>query len=259
MSLTESFEFSLRSIFSQFDLVAWLWAVVVFLLSFVVAGLFWGMCWNRKWAYVGHWPSLAWSAISALCLATVVLEYRGATRAAAWIETQRDLVTSELIGLGSLNREIFRSAWDKLYPLGGQNGLAAPIEGGNELRLSRDDDARVLVEVASSAIKQPLLAKAPFSFGVPCQVRDSSAVADDVMKAISPPVYPVIVTPDNEWSKAAIKDQIATAFDSAVKEIRQPTEDLKTSLIGLGLVVFLIQFVLIPIAACRDIKENPKT
>jgi hypothetical protein len=132
------------------------------------------------------------------------------------------------------------------------------LEGGNELRLSRDDDSRLLVEEAASAIRGPLLAKAPFCFGVPCQVRDSDVVADDLLKTISPPAYPVIVSPDNEWSKAAIKDQVRTAFDSASKQIRQPMEDLKTALVALGIVVLLIQLVSIPIAACRDIKENPK-
>jgi hypothetical protein len=258
MSLTESLEFSLRLIFSHFDLVAWLWAVVVFLLSFVVVGLFWGMCWNRKWSFFGHWPSFGWSIASALCLATVILAYRGAIQAVTWIEMQRDLVTEELVDSGSLNREIFLSAWDKLYPLGEQTGLTPPADGGNELRLARDDDARVLVEVAASAIKQPLIAKTPFRFGVPCRVRDPGEVASELTKTISPPAYPVIVSPDNEWSKAAIKDQISTAFDFASKEIRQPIEDLEGPLVALGIVVLLIQCVLISIAACRDIKENPK-
>lgn len=258
MGLTKSLEFSLRLIFSQFDLVAWLWTAVVFLVSFFVIGLFWGMCWNRKWAYIGHSPSLAWSAVSALCLAVVILEYRGAIQLATWIETQQNLVSAELIESGSLNRQIFRSTWDKLYPLGGQSGLTAPLEGGNELRLNRDDDARLLLEEAASAIKQPLLAKSPFCFGIPCHVRDSDAVADDIVKTISPPIYPVIVSPDNEWSKAAIRDQTRTAFDSTSKQIRQPMEDLKTALMALGVAVFLIQLVWIPIAACRDIKENPK-
>jgi hypothetical protein len=257
MNLTKSIEFSLRLIFSQFDFFAWLWAAAVFLFSFFVVGLFWGMCWNRKWAYFGHSPSLVCSAISASCLAIVILEYHGAIQLGAWIETQQNLVTGELSDSGSVNRQIFRSAWDKLYTLGGQSGLTPPPEGGNELRLSRDDDARLLLKEAASVMKQPLVAKAPFCFGVPCHVRDSDVVADDIIKTISPPAYPVIVSPDNAWSKAAIKDQVRTAFDSASKQIHQPMEDLKTVLMALGVVVFLIQLVWIPIAACRDIKENP--
>jgi hypothetical protein len=257
MSLTKSLEFSLPLIFSQFDLAGWLWAAVVFLLSFVVIGLFWGMCWNRKWAFFGHSPSLVCSAISALCLAIVILEYRGSIQLAAWIETRQNLVSGELSDSGSINRQIFRSTWDKLYPLGGQSGLTAPLQGGNELRLNGEDDARVLLKEAASAIKQPLLAKAPFSFGVACYVRDPDVVADDIIKTISPPTYPVLVSPDNEWSKAAIEDQVRTAFDSALKQTRQPMEVLKTTLMALGAVVILIQLVWIPIAACRDIKENP--
>lgn len=155
MSLTKSLELSLQLIFSQFDLFALLWAAVVFLLSFVVIGLIWGMCWNHKWAYVGHLPSTVWSAVSALCLAIVILDGRVATKAPTRIQTQ-------------------------------------------------------------------------------------------------------IVSPDNEWSKAAIKDQIRTAFDSASNEVRQRMEDLKTPLMTLGVTIFLIQVVSIPIAACRDIRENPR-
>jgi hypothetical protein len=93
---------------------------------------------------------------------------------------------------------------------------------------------------------------------VPVTVRDPAAVAEDVVAAIPAPTYPVPVTPDNAWSKAAITAQVATAMESAARDLALPVQKLKTSLVSLGALIFLIQVVLIPVAATKDIHENPK-
>lgn len=258
MNFIDAVEFSYRLTFSHFDSAAWLSAAFVFLLSFFVLGLVWGMMWNRKWGFFGHTPSAAISFLFALALGIVALGWFGAHRASAWIEEQRAILSSQLAMSGSINRDALRDAWAKLEPLGGQKDVRPPDDGGNELRLNSEQDAKVLARSAAAAIKTPLLRAGPFAFGAPCYVRDPAAVADDVVAAVTPPAYPVIVSPANEWSKAAITNQVSTAIESANRSLSIPIQSLKTSLLLLGGLLLFIQIIFIPICALNDIKENPK-
>lgn len=258
MNLIDAFEFSYRLTFSRFDFAAWVWATFFFLLSFFVLGLFWGMMWNRKWGFLGHAPSAVISFVFAGVLFGVALGWFGAHRASAWIEEQRSILTSQLAGSGMVNGKALEDAWGKLQPLGGQKDIVPPDEGGNELRLNSEQDAKILAHSAAAAIKTPLLRAGPFAFGAPCYVRDPSAVAEDVVSAVTPPAYPVIVSPANEWSKAAIASQVTTALESASRSLSAPLQSLKTALLGLGILLLFIQLLFIPICALNDIQENPK-
>lgn len=258
MNFIDAVEFSYRLTFSHFDLAAWVWATFAFLFSFFVLGLFWGLMWNRKWGFFGHAPSAVLSFVFALILGAVALCWFGAHRASAWVEEQRAILASQLANSGTINQEALRNAWAKLQPLGGQKDIVAPDEGGNELRLNSELDAKVLAHCAAAAVKSPLLRSGPFAFGAPCYVRDPAAVAEDVVAAVTAPAYPVIVSPANEWSKAAITSQVTTAIESANRSLSTPLQSLKTALLWLGLVLLCIQVVLVPICALNDIKENPK-
>jgi hypothetical protein len=258
MSIIDTVEFSYRLNFSHFDFAAWILAIFFFLLSFFVLGLFWGMMWNRKWGFFGHAPSAVLSFVFALTLGTVALGWFGAHRSSAWVEEQRAVLASQLAKSGAINREALKDAWGKLKPLGGQKDIVPPDEGGNELRLNSEQDAKVLAHSAAAAIKTPLLRAGPFAFGAPCYVRDPAAVAEDVVAAVTPPAYPVIVSPANEWSKAAIASQVSTAIESASRSLSAPLQSLKTALLWLGLLLLFIQLIFIPISALNDIKENPK-
>lgn len=258
MDPIDTLGFSYRLIFSSFDLAAWVWAVFFLLFAFVVLGLFWGLMWNRKWGFFGHKVSAFLSLCCALALAAVVLAWFGADRTSGWLEVQRELLSRQLANSGTLNRSAFRSAWEKLQPLGGQENLTPPSEGGNELRLNNEKEARILASAAADAVKRQILLEGPFAFGVPCTLRDPTAVAEDVVAAIPAPSYPLPVPPDNAWSKAAITAQVTTALESAAKVLLLPDQKLKTALLCLGALLLLIELVLIPIAATKDIQENPK-
>lgn len=258
MNIIDAAEFSYRLTFSRFDLAAWVWATFIFVFSFFILGLFWGMMWNRKWGFFGHFPSAVISFVFALMLGGVALGWFGAHRASAWIEEQHAILASQLAGSGKINQDALKEAWGKLQPLGGQKDIVPPDEGGNELRLNGELDAKVLAHCAAAAIKTPLLRAGPFAFGAPCYVRDPAAVAEDVVAAVTPPAYPVIVSPANEWSKAAITSQVSTALESANRSLSTPLQSLKTALLWLGILLLFIQVIFIPISALNDIKENPK-
>ena len=258
MNLIDAVEFAYRLTLSHFDLAAWVWVAFVFLFSFFVLGLFWGMMWNRKWGFFGHSPSAVLNFVFELGIGTVTLGWFGAHRASAWIQEQRGILSSQLAKSGTINREALKDAWVKLQPSGGQKDILPPDEGGNELRLNSEQDARVLADCAAASIKTPLLSSGPFAFGAPCYVRDPSAVADDVVAAVTPPAYPVIVSPANEWSKAAITSQVSTAIESANRSLSTPLLSLKTALQWIGGLLLLIQVIFIPICALNDIRENPK-
>jgi hypothetical protein len=258
MNIIDAAEFSYRLNFSHFDFAAWIWAIFIFLFSFFALGLFWGLTWNRKWGFFGHFPSAVVSLVFALGLGAVALGWFGARRSSAWIEEQRAVLASQLANSGTLNREALKEAWSKLQPLGGQKDIVPPDEGGNELRLNSEQDAKVLAHCAAAAIKTPLLRVGPFAFGAPCYVRDPAAVAEDVVAAVTPPAYPVIVSPANEWTKAAVTSQVSTAIESANRSLAMPIQSLKTALLWLGMLILFIQVIFIPICALNDIKEHPK-
>ncbi|MEI7775192.1 MAG: hypothetical protein WCK17_10505 [Verrucomicrobiota bacterium] len=258
MNTFDTLEFSYLVIWNDFDLAAWVWAIFSLLFVFVVLGLFWGMMWNRKWGIFGHLASAFLSIFLALVLGSVVLAWFGAARADMWIERQREVISVQLAGSGIINRSAFRLAWESLQPLGGQGNLTPPSEGGNEIRVNNAKEAQILARAAADAVKLPMQMNGPFAFGVRCEFRDPMIVADDVVAAIPSPVYPLLVSPDNVWSKAAIVAQVTFAVESAIKVLSLPLENLKASLVWLGLMVIFIQLVLIPIVATTDIKDNPK-
>jgi len=257
MSVFTAFEFALKLIFTNQEPAAFVWAFAAFLASFIILGLFWGLCWNHKWGVFGHWPSALMNGLFALGFALIVLAMFGAKNSPVWMERQREAVARQLTTSGTLNREIFRNAAKTLQPLGGQNELTPPAEGGMELRLNNAEEATVLAKEAASSVKGPLQSQLPFSFGMDCLVRDSATVADEVVAGIIVPAYPVIVSPDNEWSQTSVKQQINTAMDAAGKAVVVPMENLATSLTWTFALILLLQILLTALSAYRDIKENP--
>lgn len=258
MNTVDTIGFSYRLILDTFDLAAWTWAAIAFLFSFFVLGLFWGMAWNRRWGVFGHIPSAFLSLIFGLLLGASVLAWLGADRTVVWIEARPEVLTRQITASGSFNREAFRNAWDKLQPLNGQGDRTPPAEGGNEIRLSGESDAKIVAFAAAETVRHHLQNQAPFAYGVPCIVRDPTAVADDAVAAVQRPNYPVDIPPNNEWTKQAVAIQVRAALESAAKQLYLPNQELKTALFFFCALLLVIQLVLIPIAAVRDIAENPK-
>lgn len=257
MSFLEILEFVFRLFIYKVDAAAVVWAAVAFLLSLFIVGLGWGKLWNRDWGLFSHAGNLILSFFCALLLAATVIGFLSADRALERIEGIRDVVTRELVGSGSSNREVLRSAWDKLQPLGGQGDLVPPAEGGNELRLNSQEEALILAEVAADAAQKQLRLKPPFNMGVPLITRPAEELASAVTDGLSSPVYPVTVGPDNEWAKSSATLQASNAMDQAMATIKLPAQRLKNSLLWFGITLLSVQILLIVILALADIKANP--
>lgn len=257
MNTIEALGFSWKLVLGTLNATAIFSAILAFGFGFVVLGLFWGMAWNRKWSLLGHIGASSLSFILSLVLVVTALAWMGADKAENWLGTQRESVGRMLAGSGTLNREILRKAWPTLQSLGGQKDLTPPDEGGNEIRLNNDDEAKLLAKSAADSAKRPLLEQLPFVFGLPCMVKDPNTVAEEVAGSVAKPTYPVIVQADNDWTRAAIAAQATAAMDSATRTIRQPLSSLKAVLFFMFVVIALIEIALVGYLAYDDIKINP--
>lgn len=257
MNYFDSLEFAFRLFLYRVDAAAVVWAGVAFLFSLFIVGLLWGRLWNRSWGLFSRIGNFLLSLFCAFLLATTTIGFYGAHRALEKVETFRQLVARELVGKGTTNRQILEDSWSKLEPLGGQQDLTAPSLGGNELRLNSRDDVIILAETASEEAKSQLRFKPPFVFGVPLFTRSSEDIANSVADAVTAPVFPVVVGPDNEWSKSATTLQVNYAMDQALTTMKRPVESLRNSLIWFGVIVLLVQTLLTTVIALADIKANP--
>lgn len=255
MNTLDTFLFAYRAEFGSLTLTPFIWGGLALLISFFLFGLLWGKSWNRRWS-LGSW-SMALNLLAALLLAGVVFGLSSAAGTATWIDGLRNSLVSQVSASGALNREIFRDAWKELQPLGGQNELTSPEEGGNELRLNNSEEARVLSNTAAADVKRHLLAEGPFALGAPMYVHDPAAVAEEVRNSVPAPTYPVIIGPANAWSKAAVEAQVYTALDSANKTLGTPLATLRSALLWAVIVVSLLQILLTAVTACGDIKAYP--
>ena len=134
-----------------------------FLVGFFIFGLFWGRAWNSKWGFVNHLPSAIMNAVFGVALAGAALLWIGAVRTSSWIDAQRDGTSSQIAGSGVFNREVLRDAWDKISPLGGQQELTAPADGGNEIRLNNANETHIFAASAATMIKRYLPSYGPFA------------------------------------------------------------------------------------------------
>ena len=255
MSLIDAFLFACRSEFGSQAPVPFIYGGLALLVSFFLLGLLWGKLWNRRWNLS---PGLIMINVCwAVLLGLAVFALSSANRTANWIEGLRINLVPQVSSSGPLNREILRDAWNILQPLGGQNELTSPTEGGNELRLNNSDEAQSLAKTAATDVKRRLLSEGPFAYGATVYARDPSVVAEEVRNSVPVPAYPVIVGPSNAWSKAAVEAQTNAALESAGKTLTEPLESLRTALTVAVIVLALLQFLLTALAACADIKANP--
>ncbi len=255
MNFIDAFLFACRSEFGSLAPVPFIYGGIALLISFFLIGLIWGKLWNRRWNLT---PGLiALNILWAAVLTVVAFALSSANRTNGWIENLRVSLVPQVSASGTLNREILRDAWNLLQPLGGQNELTPPTEGGNELRLNNSTETEGLAKVAATDVKRHLLAQEPFALGATVYVKDPAAVAEEVKNNVPAPVYPVIIGPSNAWSKAAVESQVNTALESAGKTLVEPLESLRTAL-GWALgVLAILQVVLTAMIACAHIRAYP--
>ena len=249
---------SYRYELSNFDLASWVWALTAFWspsFSWGSAGVCCGI--GAGASYAAGWGRLF--LLFGLLVAGAVLARCGAdyTLASLRRPTSSRLATV-LNGNAQLNREAFRAAWEKLEPRGGQKDLTDPAAGGNEIRLNNVDEAKIVAEAAAQAVKRPLQGQGAFAVGLPVTLRDPAAVAEEVVTAMPAPAYPVLITPNNEWSRAAVGRQVGSAIEFATKVLAPSVAELKSALTTLLWVVAAVQVLLIALLALADIREQPQ-
>jgi hypothetical protein len=254
----ESFKFLTNLTLGHFDLLGVLLAGIGFLVSFVLCGLIWGLAWNKKWGFSLHLYTTVFSAVTAVVLGFLILEWWNSNQALIWLGLQRGTVTQQISSDGTANRQIFKKAWEQLQPFGGQDGLTPPTIGGNEIRLNNDSEAQILASVAAESSRSQLLLKQPFQFGAPLALRDSQSVAAEVAANSGSTIYPILVTPSNTWIRNGLTIQINHAFDHAAKQLKEPLADLATVLLIAASLLLLVQAGVIATCSLGDIKENPK-
>jgi len=256
MSFSESLEFITKLSFGNADPLSCGLAVVAFCFCLFVLSSLWGVFWNRKWTLGKHLPTAIVSVLFALLVALLVLQWRATNGALAWLGTQRSAVAQQIVGSGADNRQILRKAWDKLQPLGGQEGLTPPAEGGNELRINNGAEAKILVMTAAESAPSQLRIKEPFRYGLPLAVRDSSTIASELSDT-SAVQFPVTVNPANDWVRSGLAAQAAFAFDNATRHLSDPIKSLETQILAVIGALIAFQMVIVALSAFRDIKENP--
>ena len=259
MNLLDSLEFTLRLTFYSADSSIWIWVIVSFLLVFVVLGYLWGRAWNQRWAYSNHIGQSVLSLVLALLTAYAVMNWRASQQVERWLGNQWDPIIRSIADAGTFNRNVLRKTWEKLQPLGGQQDLTPPVEGGNELRLNSPEEALVLATTAAAETKDPLRSKVPFVWGCVLTLKDPSLIAAEVAEVVPAPTYPVVVSPANVWTKSAAAIQAGYALDVCRKSIHAPMVFLRTAAGWLFAILLVLQFLLISIAALNDIKTHPKT
>jgi hypothetical protein len=256
MSLSQTLEFITKLSFGNADPLNYASAFVSFSFCFVVLGGLWGKLWNRNWSLGKHLPTAIASGFFALFLAMLVLQWRTTNGALASLAEQRTAALQQIVGSGADNRLILRKAWDKLLPLGGQEGLTPPLLGGNELRINNGAEARILVMAAADSAASQLRIREPFLYGLPLTVRDSSTIASESNYA-SVAYFPVTVNPANDWVRNGLAAQASFAFDNAARLLNDPLKRLDTLVIAVISSLIALQMTIVATSAFRDIKENP--
>lgn len=138
--------------------------------------------------------------------------------------------------------------------------MTPPDQGGNELRLSKPEDAFALATNAAIEARAVLSSRPPFLFGVPVATKKPETVASEAVDAVGfdATLFPTIVGASNEWSRTAATIQAHNALDTATASLQPGLNDLMVAswwLLGFAVVVPII---LIPMSAVHDITINPR-
>jgi len=256
MSFSEFFEFIFHVAIGTIGPVSVALALLAAGLSIWGLGILWGKLWNRKWGLMTHLPTAIVSGIIATATAFLVLHLHAANNALEWVAMQRAATLQQIGGSGGDNRMIFRKAWDRLEPMGGQRSLTPPAAGGNEIQVNNEAEAKILVMTAAESAASQLRLRGPFRYGLPLEVRDASAVASDYESADGT-LYPITVNPANGWVKAGLSTQAAYAFDAAMRRITDPLGKFRTNVQLLLAGLLVLQASIVAFSAMRDIREDP--
>lgn len=251
MTYFESLDFVYRLVFERFDLPTWFWSILAVILSLVLVHWLWGLVWNARWGLFTRPGMAATSILLAVIAGASALTWLAAHRSAAWLDLQRTELPRRFADSGARNRAVLVAARDRIGP--------GPDE--NTLTLRTDQDLLVLAETAAASVRCTLTpsgtASGPLGYGAPCRVRDPASVARDLVRTIPAVSFPLQVSPDNPWTKAAVAAQVEEALSYATPLLRAGMAELATLAAVLFWSALALQAILVPIAAVGDIRVRP--
>jgi hypothetical protein len=193
-------------------------------------------------------------AVFSLVMAFVVfvsaLTWLAAGRAGDWFDQQRSELTRQFTESGSRNRNIFLAAQEQLGKIGGPEENAMVLNGSRDLE--------ILAQVAAQAIRCPLTQHGPLGRGAPCRVREPASVAQEVVRTIQAPSFPLTVTPDNPWTRAAITAQVQEALSYANPRLQAGMAEVRTLMAALFWIALGLQALVVLISAVADIRVHPQ-
>jgi hypothetical protein len=141
MTFLDSLEFIFRRALVAEAVATWIWMTVCMLIMVFGLGLVWGKMWNREWGLFNHIGQAFLTVLLALLVGYGVLNWRLASKTEEWIQRNRESTIQSITNSSSFNRQVLSEAWKQLQPMGGQQDLLPPPEGGDEIRINAAPDA----------------------------------------------------------------------------------------------------------------------
>jgi hypothetical protein len=250
MTYFESLSFVYRLVFARFDPPVWVWSIGALLLTLLVLHWGWGRLWNRHWGLFTSPGMGITSLLLALLVGASTQIYVAADRSEQWLDLQRATLPKQLADSGSLNRRIFQEARGRLGQPPG------PVE--NEMTLRDAGELEVATESAAAAVRCPLRPSGPLGPGAPCQLRDPVSLAQEIVSRMPASAYPLVVSPDNPWFRAAVSAQVQAALDHAAPLLREGTRELKGTALMVLVGALTLIVIVVPMAAVSNIQVHPK-
>lgn len=250
MTYFDSLNFVYHLVFARLDLVPMLWALVAFVLSLVLLSWLWGLAWNVRWGLFAHSGLAVFGIVSAMVIGGSALFWLGAARAGTWLQEQAAALPQQIASDRALRYDIFVTTQQQL---GLPSGAA-----DNEMTLRNRRDLETLAQTAASLVRCPLTRSGPLGPGAPCQVRNPDEVAQETLQAIPAGTFPLTSTDDNPWLAYAVTTQVQAALSDATPKLTAGANELRTLLATLFWIAIVLQVLIVPIVAVRDIRVHPQ-
>ena len=250
MTYFESLAFVYEIVLYRFDLPVITWGVGVFALSLVLGHQLCGRLWNKKWRFFRSPTAATASLFIATVLGVGTIASMAVDRSFTWMEMQQTELQQQYPNNGVRNRTILRET---------QELLGRPANLDNTLLLEGPEDLRLLALVAARHVSCPLVPHGPFGPGAPCSVNDPEQVADEVVRTLPITSYPLSITPNNQWTRAALLTQLEKAIHYTTERLELGLSELRTALRNLIWLLIVLQLVIVSWVALADIRTHPKS
>jgi len=232
---------------------AFITGLAVLVVIFFV-GILWGRLWNKSFG-LGSLTCVVVSGIAAAFVAFFASGFVACEKLEKGLAFHREQALGELGRSPSLGSRILKQTFTELSANNAQAKLDPPASGGSEVALNDAAAAYTLARVSAEVAGKELGGLPPFSHGLVYSRRDASQSAAFVTSKVDW-VSPQVVTANNPWTKLAIEDQVDSAFESASRQLRAPSEIFRRNMVVYGLVLVAVQLTLVAVFAVMDIKTD---